>query len=306
MVLAVIALGGNALAGPSLRVDTREMLAAAEEAARALRPFLESGGLAVVTHGNGPQAGYLDEAISRLPRGEPRQPLWAVTAMTQGWIGHVLKLAFEHAANRRAEVVVSRVVVRAGDPEFSRPSKPIGRLFSESEARELESLLGWKFAWDPRGGYRRVVPSPRPLRIVEAEYIAGLAASGFVAIAAGGGGVPVVEDGGVYRPVEAIVDKDLSSSVLARQIDADLLAILTDVPGVAVNYGRPGERWLKHVSVDDLERLAAEGHFTPGSMGPKVEAAIGFTRETGRPSVIAHLKDAAKALRLEAGTIVMP
>ncbi len=306
MTLAVIALGGNALAGPILRPDTLEMLSAARGAAEALKPFLEAGGLAVLTHGNGPQAGYLEEAFSLLPRGETRQPLWAITAMTQGWIGHVLKLAIEGATGRRSEVVATRTVVDPRDPEFSRPSKPIGRLHSEEDARELEARLGWRFSWDPRGGYRRVVPSPRPLRIVEAEYIAGLAASGVVTVAAGGGGVPVVEERGSYEPVEAIVDKDLASSVLARQIDADMLVILTDVPGVAVNYGRPGERWLSRATVGELEKLAAEGHFPPGSMGPKVEAAIEFTRETGRPSVIAHLRDAPRALRLEAGTIIEP
>jgi len=306
LTLAVIALGGNALAGPSLRPDTSEMIAAARTAAASLRGFLEGGGLAVVTHGNGPHAGYLLEALSLLPPQEPRQPLWAITAMTQGWIGHVLKQAFEDAAGRQAEVVAARVVVDKGDPAFTEPSKPVGRLYSEDEAARLAGELGWRFARDPRGGYRRAVPSPRPLRVVEAEFIAGLAASGVVAIALGGGGVPVVEEDGRFKPVDAIVDKDLASSVLARQIDADMLVILTDVPGVAVDYGGPRERWLSRVRVDELERLAREGHFPRGSMGPKVEAAIEFTRHTGRPSVIAHLRDASKALKLAAGTIVEP
>ncbi|BAN90705.1 carbamate kinase [Aeropyrum camini] len=310
--LAVIALGGNAIAGPGMDVSVEGQRSAVKRASSIIADTLSSGWQAIITHGNGPQVGYLSEAFEALPPEKPRQPLYIATAMTQAWIGFLLKHSLEEELRARGmealvPVVISRVLVDAGDPSFKNPSKPVGPIYSREEAEELSRMYGWVFKKDPRGGFRRVVPSPKPLSIVDINLIAKASAESPTVVALGGGGIPVVKGpGGSLAPVEAVVDKDLASSLLATQINADLLAILTDVPGVAVNYGREDVRWLRRVRVHELKRYHSEGHFPPGSMGPKVEAAISFVESTGKPAVIGSLEEARRVLTLEAGTIVTP
>ncbi len=303
-MLTVIALGGNALLRKGQRGTIEEQWDTVSKAAAILSRALRDVN-AVITHGNGPQVGYLLEAFEMLPKDRPRQPLYLAVAMTQGWIGFLLQHSLSQLMGGREVLAVpTRVTVRRDDPEFSNPSKPIGPYYSEEEARRLAREFGWILKRDPRGGYRRVVPSPKPVRVLEAAYIARLAEAGIIVVAVGGGGIPVLDD--TLEPVDAVVDKDLASSLLAYTIGARRLVILTDVPGVAVNYGRPGQRWLTEVTVSELKHLYRMGHFPPGSMGPKVAAAIEFVEKTRGTAHIGPLDRALEVLAGTTGTIVKP
>jgi len=304
--LVVVALGGNAILRRGERGEPGEAWRNVRRVAAAIVEAYRRGYRLVVTHGNGPQAGYLLEAIESLPSGRPRQTLDIIDAMTQGWLGYLIQHAITLEARARGieadpVAIVTRVVVSRHDPAFLNPSKPVGFYYSEEDAWRLAAERGWVMKRDPRGGYRRVVPSPRPLRVIEAPIIESLARGGIITIALGGGGVPVSED---LEPLEAVVDKDLASSVLARQIKADRLVILTDVPGVAIDFGKPSQRWLHKLTVGEAVRLLGEGQFPPGSMGPKVEASIEFVRHTGNPAVIGDLDDAIRVIEMESGTII--
>ena len=303
--LVVVALGGNALLRKGQRGTVKEQWETVSHAARQLAKIARDGARLVLTHGNGPQVGMILEAFEQLPAEKPRPTLDIATAMTQGWLGYMIIHSMERALNweRRAVAIVTRVIVSRDDPAFENPTKFIGSYYTEEEARRLMKEKGWIMKPDPRRGWRRVVPSPEPRHIVEYEQIRDSAEKGYIVVAVGGGGIPVDES---LEPVEAVVDKDLASSLLARQIGADKLVILTDVPGVAVNYGKPGERWLREITASELLKLYEQGHFPPGSMGPKVLAAIRFTLETGRPSAIGLLEDAYEVYRGEKGTQVLP
>lgn len=308
MPRVVVALGGNAILPKGARGDPAEQWATVRSSARLIVEATR-GYETIITHGNGPQAGYLAEAFEALPRERPRQSLDFVVAMTQGWLGFLIAHSMEEAyreagVERRVAAVLTRVEVDPGDPAFRDPSKYVGSYYSREEAERLSKLYGWVFKPDPRGGYRRVVPSPRPLRVLEAPLVVDLVAAGYTVVAVGGGGIPVVRRDGRFEPVEAVVDKDLASSVLARQVNADRLVILTDVPGVAVSYGKPGQRWLRELRVDEARRLLGQGEFPPGSMGPKVEAAVEFVEATCKAAYIGHLEEAQKVIAGEAGTVV--
>jgi carbamate kinase len=308
MARVVVALGGNAILPKGARGDPEEQWRTVKDAARLIAEATR-GLETIITHGNGPQVGYLAEAFESLPPERPRQSLDLAVAMTQGWLGFLIAHSLEEAyrnlgIERRVAAIITRVEVDPEDPAFKEPSKPIGSYYSREEAERLSKLYGWVFKQDPRGGYRRVVPSPRPVRVLEAQVIGSLARMGYTVVAVGGGGIPVVRRGNVFEPVEAVVDKDLASSVLARQVDADQLVILTDVPGVAVNYGKPGQRWLRRLTVSEARRLLERGEFPPGSMGPKVQAAVEFVEATCRGAVIGSLSEAGKVISGEAGTLV--
>ncbi len=305
----VVALGGNAFQRKGQRGTPEEQWATARSAASRLAPVIAGVEEVVVTHGNGPQVGYLLEAFESLPPGKPRQTLDLAVAMTQGWLGFLIANSLEAelarlGKPRRVAVVATRVEVDPDDPAFSNPTKFVGSYYSKEEAEELARRYGWVFREDPRGGYRRVVPSPRPRHVVEVDVIRRLIADGVVTVAVGGGGIPVVRADGGYKPVEAVIDKDLASARLALEIDADKLVILTDVPAVAVSYGRPGQRWLRRLTVDEARRLMERGEFPPGSMGPKVEAAVEFVSATCREAVIGGLDEAGEVLEGRAGTVV--
>lgn len=310
-MLIVVALGGNAILPPGSRGSVEDQWRAASSAARALADSIEAGYSVVVTHGNGPQVGLLMEAFEGLPAERPRPTLDLAVAMTQAWIGMMIATALERElASRglraRALVIPTRVLVSKEDPAFRKPTKPIGRPYSLQEAEELERARGWVMGRDPRGGYRRLVASPAPIKILEVDAIKAALAAGFVPIAVGGGGVPVANSDGKLEFVEAVIDKDLASSLLAMEIGADRFVILTDVPGVAVNFGKEDQRWLRKVSASELRALYEARQFPEGSMGPKVLAAISFVEKTGREAVIGHLEEAREVIAAAAGTLVTP
>ncbi|MGC9209759.1 MAG: carbamate kinase [Acidilobus sp.] len=303
----VIALGGNAVLRKGEKGTPEELWRNIRNAARLLAGSILDKE-AVITHGNGPQVGYLLEAMTCASDDYPPQGIDVADAMTQGWLGYMIQSALEEAmlGRRRVVALVTRVLVKAGDPSLLNPTKFVGRFVSKEEAESLSKRFGWTFKEDPRGGYRRVVASPEPLEVLETPIIDDLLKKGYVVVAAGGGGIPVVSDGHRFTPVDGVVDKDLTSSLLAIDLKADLFVILTDVDGVAVNYGKPDARWLREVSTSELSKLYQEGQFPPGSMGPKVLAAIRFVEATGRRAIIGDLDKAPDVIAGRAGTVVVP
>ncbi len=304
MPLAVIALGGNAFARAGRVGTPGEQIEAVREAARDVVDLVEYGLDVVVTHGNGPQAGLLAERVSDY------LTLDMIDAATEGWMGYLLANAIMSELRARGiskipVAIVTRVTVDEYDESFKNPTKYIGPIYSEGEAERLAKAHGWVFKVDPRGGFRRVVASPEPKGIVEMGVIKALLKEGYIPIAVGGGGIPVVVDGEV-RGVEAVVDKDLASQVLANGLGADYLIILTDVDYVYLNYGKPNQRRLVKLTVDEAERHLAEGQFPPGSMGPKVEAAIRFIRNGGKAAYIGPLGRGLDVYRGLVGTLITP
>ena len=306
--LAVVAFGGNALLRPEDSGTTSQQLLRAREAVRRLLPILSRGYELIVVHGNGPQVGNLliqaDCASDRIPA----QTLDFCVAQTEGSLGFLLELAFANELPRagfRKEVVtfVTQVEVDAADPAFLAPSKPIGPFFSRERASALEESLGWTMVEDAGRGWRKVVASPRPRSIRGVDVAASLVNRGFIVIAAGGGGIPVVvtEDGEV-RGVEAVIDKDYSASMLAADLSADLFIILTGVDRVARDFGKPTESPIGEMDLALARRLLAEGQFPPGSMGPKIDAAIRYVEAGGREVLIARAETLTDALDGRTGT----
>ncbi len=306
----VVALGGNALGN-----TPEEQQARIEKGAAALIDLISGGWEIIVTHGNGPQVGMTHlafaEGAARNARIAP-MPLGECTAMSQGYIGYHLQAGLSRELRRRGmpwqvATVVTRVEVSREDPAFLRPAKPIGSFYTKEEAKELEEKdPTLHFKEDAGRGYRRVVASPAPQHIVELRSIRNLLDNEFVVIACGGGGIPVIKRGpGDYVGVEAVIDKDLAAEKLAEEIGADALFILTAVDRVCLHYGTPKEKQLSHITVEEAERYCREGHFAPGSMLPKVQAAIAFAKSApGRRAVIASLENAAKAMTGESGTVI--
>ncbi|MFN3803932.1 MAG: carbamate kinase [Pyrobaculum sp.] len=293
----VVALGGNAFSRPgepfTQEAHVRNIRRAAEVVAR----IVEEGNNVVVTHGNGPQVGFFAE----LQKDRQVFMLDALTAATQGVLGYFIASAIDSLLGPgRSAAVVTRVEVDCRDP--AAPTKFVGPLYAREEAEALSVKYRWEFRQDPRGGWRRVVPSPTPLRIVEIEVIKKLVDSGYVVVAVGGGGVPICNGVGA----EGVVDKDLASALLALEIGASLFIILTDVDGVYINYGKPTQMRLGRVRVGELERYHAEGHFPPGSMGPKVQAAIQFVKLSKNRAAIGSIGEGYQVYRGNAGTQVYP
>jgi carbamate kinase len=306
----VVALGGNAIAPPGQRSSLSVQYELARATALHLIHLSERPML--VTHGNGPQVG---DALLRSDRSAevlPRLPLDACVAATQGDMGYMLGLCLDNAfraagVRREAVALVTRTVVDFDDPAFQHPSKPIGRAYDETEARGRMAAGGWVMQEEAGRGWRRVVPSPEPREIVEERAIRALLATGVVVIAVGGGGVPVVRQAdGTLVGVEAVVDKDLASSLVAADIGAEVLMILTGVEHVAVDFARPTQRDLHEVTTVELASYARQGHFAPGSMLPKVRAVLRFLERGGRRAVITTPELSEKALAGEAGTQVVP
>ena len=308
----VVAIGGNATHPENIRGTTEEQEEVAARGARALRPLVERGGELVITHGNGPVVGkillrqyYAREHIAPMR-------LDVCVAHSQGGIGHLLMQGLEDELaraeiDRQVACLVTRVEVSEDDPAFHKPTKPIGPFFSAEEAENLHRTLGWNMMEDAGRGWRYVVPSPRPKAILELDLIASLAAQGVVVIAAGGGGIPMVHRAdGSYSGIPAVVDKDLSSALLASALGADTLLILTAVSKVAIRFGKPDAKWLDTVTASELHAYEKEGHFATGSMAPKVEAALKFIEHGGRRAIIAHLDEAVAALDGKTGTQIVP
>jgi carbamate kinase len=293
----VVALGGNALLkrGEPMTADSQR--ANVRRAAAALAELVKAGHSLVITHGNGPQVGLLALQAAATP--DAPFPLDVLDAETAGMIGYVIQQELGNVVkDRRFATLLTQVRVDPRDPAFTRPAKPIGPVYDEATARRLSAERGWTVAPD-NDRWRRVVPSPKPLEILEAEVLAFLVERGVIVICAGGGGIPVValEDGSVAG-VEAVIDKDLASSLLARQLGADMLIMLTDVDAVYLDWGTPKARPLGHVQAGEFSAAS----FPAGSMGPKVEAAIAFAEATGNPAAIGSLEDAAAIVAGRRGT----
>jgi carbamate kinase len=298
----VVALGGNAIAGER-GADPASQQEAVEGACAQIAELVEHGHDVVITHGNGPQVGNLLLKNDLARHVVPPVPLDWCVAQTQATLGFLIVTALEaRLPGRFVGTVVTRVLVDADDPAWRTPTKPIGRYVSEAEAAER---IAAGEAWEQRGekGWRRVVPSPQPLEILDRASILALMAEGAIVVAAGGGGIPMVRENGVLRGVECVLDKDLTAALLARTVGADRLLIATDVEAAAIGYGTDRQEWLGAVEPDRLRELLDAGEFAGGSMGPKVEAALQFARDGGR-SVITSLERLREGIEGSAGTRV--
>ena len=308
---AVVAVGGNALVVDSEHRTVPDQFAAAGQAMAYVADMIEAGWNVVVTHGNGPQVGYI------LRRSELAQhelhpvPMDYAGADTQGAIGYMFQKALRNEFHRRGihkEVVtvVTQVRVESTDPAFVQPSKPIGSFMDEEQGEHLALKWGWKVREDSGRGWRRVVPSPMPVEVIELMAIRTLTQSGCVVVACGGGGIPVIrKDNGKIRGVEAVIDKDHASGLLARDLRADLFIISTSVEKVALHYGRPGQLWLDRVSLQEVRDYYADGHFADGSMGPKIAAMIDYLNSGGKLGIITSPENIVRSLAGESGTWIV-
>jgi carbamate kinase len=308
--LAVVAFGGNALLRPEDHGDTETQLARARTAVRQLLPVLNRGYELIIVHGNGPQVGNL-LLQGEIAAGEvPPQAIDVCVSQTQGSMGFLLELALDielKAAGFRKRVVtlVTEVEVDAADPAFLEPSKPVGPFFSKERAEAIQRTAGWTMVEDAGRGFRKVVASPKPRAIRNVDVVSVLVNRGSIVIACGGGGIPVVvPEEGEMRGVEAVIDKDYAASMLAASLSADLFVILTGVERVSKDFGKPGETPLARLDVATARALLAEGQFPPGSMGPKIDAAVRFVEAGGREVLITRAECLSAALDGETGTVI--
>ncbi len=308
----LVALGGNALILPGQRGYIHEQRENILRALRLLLPLFKEGHKVILTHGNGPQVGQtlLRTELTR----DKTYPLTLdfCNAQTQGEIGYLILNALhqvlrEEKVNRQGVAVITRVVVDINDPAFKNPTKPVGSFMTEEEAKEKAEKEGWVVKEDAGRGWRRVVPSPDPKDILEKDAIKDLFEAGYVVVAVGGGGIPVAFDSeGNLIGVEAVIDKDLASSLMASFLDVDLFLILTQVPYVYLNFNKPDQRALKRVTLSEAKKYLEEGHFAEGSMKPKIKAVIRFLQRGGRRAAITSYENALKALAGEGGTQFLP
>ncbi|MEG2349900.1 MAG: carbamate kinase [Hungatella sp.] len=303
----VIALGGNAL-GNTLP----EQMVAVKITAKAIVDLLEEGCEVIVAHGNGPQVGMINNAMAALSRedaNQPNTPLSVCVAMSQAYIGYDLQNALReellnrHITNIPVTTMITQVRVDIDDPAFQCPSKPIGHFMTAEQAKEAETKYGYIMKEDSGRGYRRVVASPKPTQIIEIDAIRSLVDSGQLVIACGGGGIPVTLQDNHLKGASAVIDKDFASELLAENLNADFLIILTAVEKAAINYGKPNVTWLDDISTDEARTYITEGHFAPGSMLPKIEAAVKFAdSKSGRTSLITLLEKAKEGIQGTTGT----
>ncbi len=307
----VVAIGGNAVHPASIGGSPEELLAAAAATGRGLLPLLEMDNELIITHGNGPGVGMslMRQAISH--HRVPAMTMDICVAHSQGGIAYLLMQAFENALRevgnpRHVICLLTQVEVDADDPAFRNPTKPVGFFHDREEARELSDELGWTMREDAGRGWRYVVPSPKPKHIVDISLIEALAKRGTVVIAGGGGGIPVTRDEkGRRAGVQAVIDKDLTSAHMANVLGIEEMIILTAVSRVAIDFGTARQRELDRVSLSEIRAYHGQGHFSAGSMGPKIEAAIRFLENGGKRIIIAHLDQAVPALRGETGTHIV-
>ena len=310
--VAVIAFGGNALLRPQDHGTQEEQFTLAWKATRWLIEIIHRGFELVIVHGNGPQVGNImiqvEEAITKIPP----QSLDACVAQTEGSMGFMLQNQLRNRLNeeqltKEVVTVLTEVEVARDDPAFENPTKPVGPYFTAYRANVLMQEHGWQMVEDAGRGWRKVVASPPPKRVLDVGVVRRLVENGAVVVAAGGGGIPVYQDvGGYFRGVEAVIDKDYTAALLAVELDADLFIILTQVPQVAENFGRPNQRWLDVVPVAKAREMLEHNQFPPGSMGPKIRSAIQFVETRGKEVLITdaeHLKD---ALARKSGTYIVP
>ena len=312
MKLAVVAFGGNALLRSEDHGTQEEQIARAKQAARWLAEIVRDGYKLIVVHGNGPQVGNIlvqaEEASTKIPP----QSLDVCVAQTEGSIGFMLQQAIRNRlesiglAGSEVATVLTEVEVDGTDPAFKKPTKPIGPFFTRYRAEALGRDLGWTMKEDSGRGWRHVVPSPRPLRILNLKTVARMLDAPAVVIAGGGGGIPVVKGrDGQWRGIEAVIDKDYASAKLATELDADLFVILTGVPKVALDFGKPTQRYVDRLTVAEAEKHMAEGQFPAGSMGPKIESALEFVKATGKQVLITDVDVLREALQGKDGTAIV-
>lgn len=309
--VAVVAIGGNSLIKDKDHVEVKYQWEAVRETCRHIADLIAEGWNVVITHGNGPQVGFILRRNELAAHEVHTTPLDVIVADTQGSIGYMLQQSLDaefarRGMDRRAITMVTQVVVDPADPAFQHPTKPIGGFLTKEQAERF-AAEGWPVVEDAGRGWRRVVPSPEPVEIVEEAAIRDAVRRGWTVIAVGGGGIPVVrEPDGSLRGVAAVIDKDRASSLLATRIQADLFLISTAVERVALNYGKPNQRWLDRMTVSEAKRYIQEGHFAPGSMLPKVEACIRFLEAGGERAIITSPENITRALRGESGTWIVP
>ncbi len=305
----VIALGGNALGN-----TPPDQLELVRETAKPIVDLIQDGNEVVIAHGNGPQVGMINLGLATAARSgaiKSDMPFPECGAMSQGYIGYHLQNAIGNELKKRGiekevSTVVTQVLVDENDPAFENPTKPVGGFYDKDVAEKIMREKGFKMVEDAGRGYRRVVPSPKPIDVIEKKTVERLIAAGNVVITVGGGGIPVVLRDGLLYGTPAVIDKDYASEKLAELIDADMLIILTAVEKVAVNFKKPDEKWLSVMTVDEAEKYSAEGQFAPGSMLPKVQACIQFARsKKGRVALITSLDKALQALNGETGTRIV-
>jgi carbamate kinase len=311
----LIALGGNAFQTKGEVGTTENYWKNAYRAAQTIVRIVKEGYKVAITHGNGPQVGVILEWMERSKDKIPPLAMDIAGAMTQGWLGYLLMQAIDNTLIKEGikdhvkgvVAIVNQVVVGKEDPAWQNPTKYVGSYYTEEEAKKLMEEKGWVIKPDPRGGWRRVVPSPDPTQNFEVEAVKTLLREGWIVVASGGGGIPVIkEDDGTLKGVEAVIDKDLAGEVLATNLGVGRFVILTDVDGIYLNFKQPNQKKLDVVTVSELEKYYKEGHFKPGSMGPKVLAAMRFIKHGGKEAMIGHLQQGYEVIKGLSGTKVVP
>ncbi|MBA3045467.1 MAG: carbamate kinase [Candidatus Thermoplasmatota archaeon] len=312
MKTAIIAIGGNALIKKGEEGNIYQQFANARETCAKLLKVVEMGYDIIITHGNGPQVGHAIRRHENARKIFPPYPLGMCVAETVGSMGYMLQQTMQNTVKKSKVVrkdtvtIITQVVVDDDDPSFQNPTKPIGQFFSKEDIEKIAKAEKWAVIEDSGRGWRRVVPSPKPLRIVEKDTIGDLLAKGKIVIACGGGGLPVIQlEDGTLDGVEAVIDKDYASSKLAQQLDLDELIILTSVDKVSLNFGKPDYVDLDILTVAEAKKHLKDGQFPPGSMGPKIESAIEFIESGGKKAVIASHENLVEAMRGKAGTRIV-
>ena len=307
MAKIVIALGGNALGNTA-----EEQLQLVTETAKSIVDLVEKGNDVVIAHGNGPQVGMINLGMSTAAESgaiKAAMPFPECGAMSQGYIGYHLQNSIQNelsarGVNKSAVTVVTQVLVDENDGAFKKPTKPIGAFYTKEQADKIAAEKGYTMVEDSGRGYRQVVPSPKPVDVVEKDAVQALIAAGQIVITVGGGGIPVIRKDGRLVGTPAVIDKDFASAKLAELVKADMLIILTAVDRVAINFGKPDQKLLEKMNLEEAQKYIDEGHFAPGSMLPKVQAAMGFAAAGGK-AIIASLENAGKAITGESGTLIV-
>ena len=315
MARIVVALGGNALQANPKDISAEAQLITCRETAKAIVDLIEDGHKVIIAHGNGPQVGQIVatyEAAASIDEKKPVMPFPECGAMSQGYIGYHLQQSIrqellKRGINKKVAALITQVVVDKNDPGFKNPTKPVGSFFTEEQAKKLIAEKGYTMKEDAGRGWRRVVPSPMPVSVVEEDIIKTIVDAGHVVITVGGGGIPVIEnEDGSLTGVAAVIDKDLASEKIAELLNADELVMLTAVDQVAINFNKPDQKNLLNMTVDEAYEYMKQGHFAPGSMLPKVKAAVMFAEsKSGRKSVITSLSKARQALLGKTGTTIL-
>src|SRR5512136_815900 len=309
--VAVVDIGGNSLIKDEKRKSVEDQYQAAKETTYHIADMIEAGWDVAIGHGNGPQVGFIlrRSEIAAKVEGMHEVPLDACGADSQGSIGYALQQTlqnelFQRKINKNVATVITQVLVDREDPAFKNPSKPIGGFMDEAEARRRAADMNWSVVEDAGRGWRRVVASPLPKEVVELDSVKALLDAGVVVITVGGGGIPVIDKGeGEYAGTAAVIDKDYASSLLAREINADLFLISTAVEKIAINFGKPNQQWLDRMTLSEAKKYLAEGtHFAKGSMAPKIQAIIWFLEAGGKQALVTNPENIGKALRGETGT----